>query len=160
PPLPASAPMIRRAETDADFELCARIKNAVQPAEPVTARELQGDPQARLLIHGEAGYAIVKPSSLARCAFTMVRVLPGARRRGVGAALLGAASAEARALGLESLFGRVDGDDAESLAFLLRRGFVEIGWEVEQVPRLAPDRRHHRPTGCQGATGAAIGRPY
>ena len=30
--------MIRRAETDADFELCARIKSTVEPGEPMTAR--------------------------------------------------------------------------------------------------------------------------
>ena len=76
--------MIRRAETDADFALCARIKNAVQPAEPVTAEELRDDPGARLLIHGRAGYAVVKESSVVDCAFTMVRVLSGERRRGIG----------------------------------------------------------------------------
>lgn len=76
--------MVQQAVTNEDFALCARIKNAVQPREPVTAAELRDDPGARLLLHGESGYAVVKESSLVDCAFVMVRVLPAARRRPPG----------------------------------------------------------------------------
>ena len=131
--------MIRRAETDADFELCVAIKNAVQPREPVTVEELRENPGARLLIHGEAGYAVVNESSLVGCAFTMVRVLPGKRRRGVGSALLAACSAEARVIGKDWLFGRVEGDDPESFAWVERRGFVVISRDVEQIRELGEE---------------------
>ena len=107
--------MIRRAETDADFALCASIKNAVQPSEPVTAVELRDDPGAHLFLLGEDGYAVVKESSLADCAFAMVRVAPEARRQGADSALLAVCSDEARALELAALYGRVDGEDDASL---------------------------------------------
>lgn len=139
--------MIRRAEIDADFELCARIKNVVQPREPVTAEEIRDDPSARMLLFGESGYAVVKESSLSGCAFAMVRVLPGARRQGIGSALLGACSDEARALGLGALYGRVDGDDPESLGFVQRRGFVEIAREVEQIRELGAEEPPEPPAG-------------
>jgi len=138
---------VRVAVTDEDFALCARIKNAVQSREPVTAAELRDDPGARLLLHGESGYAVVTESSLVDSAFAMVRVLPDARRRGVGSALLVACSAEARALGCGRLYGRVDGDDAESLAFVTRRGFVEIAREVEQVRELGAEEPPAPPAG-------------
>ena len=128
--------MIRRAETEADFELCARIKSTVEPGQPVTAAELREDPLARMLIHGEAGYGLVKESSVVGCAYTMVRVLPGERRRGVGSALLAACSDEARELGKSALYGRVEGDDPESLAWVERRGFVVLSQDVEQVRDL------------------------
>lgn len=139
--------MIREAVTDDDFALCARIKNAVQPREPVTAAELRVDRGARLLLHGEAGYAVVKESSLVDCAFAMVRVLPAARRQGVGSALLATCSAEAGALGRGHLYGRVEGDDAESLAFVLRRGFFEIARDVEQVRELGAEEPPTPPAG-------------
>jgi GNAT superfamily N-acetyltransferase len=129
--------VIRRAETDADRELCARIFNALDPETPIGAADFFDDPC--LLLHREEGYVVVKPSSLDDAAFTMVRVLPEARRRGVGSALLAAASGEARTLGAGSLYGRVDGEDAESLGFVTRRGFVEIAREVEQVRELGDE---------------------
>ncbi len=139
--------MIRGAESLADLETWAAIKTAVQPAEPVTAGELADDPEARFLLHGDVGCAVVKPSSVVGCAFTMVRVLPHARRRGIGSALLGACSLEARALGLEALYGRVDGADGESLGFVERRGFVGIGREVEQRRELGEESEPAAPPG-------------
>ena len=114
--------MIRCAEDVTDLETWAAIKNVVQPAEPVTAGELLDEPGARFLLHGDVGCAVVKRSSLVGCAFAMVRVLPSARREGVGSALLDACSGEGRALGVDALYGRVDGGDEESLRFVRRRG--------------------------------------
>jgi GNAT superfamily N-acetyltransferase len=139
--------VIRRAETQADFELCARIKSTVEPGQPVTAEELREDPLARLLILGEAGYALVKESSVVGSAYTMVRVLPEERRRGVGSALLAACSDEARELGKGSLYGRVEGDDAESLAWVERRGFVVLSQDVEQIRELGDERAPEPPLG-------------
>jgi len=77
----------------------------------------------------------------------MVRVVPHARRRGIGSALLGACSVEARALGLEALYGRVEGEDDQSLRFVERRGFVEIGREVEQKRELGAESEPAAPPG-------------
>jgi mycothiol synthase len=145
--------MIRRAETDADFSFCARVKNAVQPREPVTADELRDDPSARLLLVDGAGYAVVKPSSLAGLAFAMPRVLPEARRRGVGSALLASCEDEARTLGLHGLWSRVEGDDPEALAFAMHRGFVEIGREVEQTRVLGDEPPPEPPEGIELVQG-------
>ena len=139
--------MIRRAETWADFELCARIKSTVEPEPPISAEEISDDPGACLLLHGEAGYAIVKESSLVDCAFTMVRVLPEERRQGVGSALLAACSDEARALGKGFLYGRVEGDDPDSFAWVERRGFVVIAQEVEQTRELGEESAPEPPPG-------------
>jgi L-amino acid N-acyltransferase YncA len=78
----------------------------------------------------------VKESSVDGCAYTMVRVRPEARERGVGSELLAAASVEARALGKGSLYGRVDANDECSLGWATRRGFVEISRDLEQVREL------------------------
>jgi mycothiol synthase len=139
--------MIRRADRAADLETWAAIKNAVQPGEPVTAGDLRHDPSGRFLLYADVGCAVVKPSSLAGCAFTMVRVVAEARSRGIGSALLEACSDEARTLGLESLYGRVDGDDPVSLGFVQRRGFAEIGREVEQIRELGVESRSSPPAG-------------
>lgn len=151
--------MIRRATTDADFAFCARVKNVVQPREPVTAAELRDDPGARLLVVDGAGYAVVKPSSLAGRAFALPRVLPAERRRGVGSALLEACRAEAVALGLDGLWSRVDGDDAESLRFALARGYVEIGREVELTRELGDEPPVEPPPGIEIRVGAEADLP-
>ena len=59
-----------------------------------------------------------------------VVVVPPARRRGVGTALLAAVSDRARASGLARLQGEIRASDEESLAFFGRRGFEEVGREV------------------------------
>ena len=141
--------MIRRAETWADFELCARIKNTVEPGRPIAAEEVRDAPGARLLLQGEAGYAIVKESSLAGCAFTMVRVLQEERCQGIGSALLSACSEEALALGKDALYGHVQGDDPESLAFLERRGFVVVSQDVEQIRELGDEPAPEPPEGIE-----------
>ncbi len=56
-----------------------------------------------------------------------VRVVTDARVRGVGSELLGALSSWARELGYSELMGPVKEADAPSLAWVGRRGFVEVG---------------------------------
>ena len=65
--------MIRRAQTDADRELCAQIFNTLNPATPSGLGDFFEDPC--LLLHGEEGYAIVKPSSLDAAAFKFAKML-------------------------------------------------------------------------------------
>jgi mycothiol synthase len=145
--------MIRLAETDAELGRCTAIYNALHPEAPIRLADLRADPYGRFLLHGGEGYAIVKLSSLAGCAFAMVRVLPEARRQGIGSSLLAAASDEARALGRSGLFGRVDGADTGSLGFVVRRGFVEIAREVEQIRELGAERAPQPPPGIEIRVG-------
>ena len=82
----------------------------------------------------------------------MVRVLPEARKRGIGSVLLEAARERATAIGRESMWGRVR--DAESLAFAEKRGFRELTREItvlrklrrgdgEAAPGIVPLRDEH-----------------
>lgn len=131
--------MIRIASSDADFELCARIKNELEPGDPVTPEQVRdGKREGELFLHEGGGYAYVVPSSVVGGAFAMLRVAPGARRRGIGSALLDAAGAHARGLGLMTMWGRIRPEDEESLAFASHRGYEEIDREVDLVRALAP----------------------
>jgi len=56
-----------------------------------------------------------------------VRVIDEARGRGIGTALAAELAAWARALGYRELMGPVREDDAVSLGWAARRGFVEVG---------------------------------
>jgi GNAT superfamily N-acetyltransferase len=131
--------VIRRPETDADFDFCVAIKNAVDPDEPVTVDQLRRVGAGMLLLHEGGGYLYITPSSVAGNAYTMVRVEPGARGRGIGSALLEAARGQARGDGRAGIWGRVRiGDDA-SLAFVRKRGFEELDTEIQLVRTLAAD---------------------
>jgi len=151
--------MIRVAETDADLELWAAVKTAVMPEEPISAGELRrlAKPERLLLLAergGEpAGCAIASPSSWAGCCFVGPRVLPEHRRRGVGTALLRAASAHARVLGRHELIAHA-GDEG-ALAFASRFGLVEIDRQVELVRPLGVERKPECPAGVELVSIAA-----
>jgi GNAT superfamily N-acetyltransferase len=68
------------------------------------------------------------------------RVLPEARRRGVGTALLLALAGHVEGLGFTA--ARATVEDEGSLAFAYRFGFREVGREVEQV-RVVGEREPH-----------------
>lgn len=127
--------MTRVADTRADLERCAEIYNAVEHDRVITADEIASGTGTSFL-HDGGGYGFAARSSVTGSAFAMVRVLPQARRRGIGSELLGAVRDEAAALGRESIWGRVR--DSESLAFVSRRGFAEVTREVNVVRELHP----------------------
>jgi GNAT superfamily N-acetyltransferase len=135
--------VIRRGDNDEDYARCAEIYNALNPQSPIGVADFHDRPC--VLLHGDAGYAIVKESSVDGCAFTMVRVRPEVRGHGVGSDLLAAASLEAEALGLEALYGRVDAADDVSLGWVTRRGFVEISRDLEQIRELNEVEPHPVP---------------
>src|SRR5262245_62948829 len=58
-----------------------------------------------------------------------IAVVPAARRRGVGTAMLAEFSRRARGFGKDEIQGEVKEGDAESRAFLEHRGFVQVGAE-------------------------------
>lgn len=132
--------VIAEARTDRDFEDCARVKNGLTPEEPVSAAELKsdaGNPENLLLVarcrEEVAASGVCKPSSSPNQAFTMIRVLPEWRRKGLGTQLYEALSRHARKLGRTSLQGRVVETDAEALDYFFKRGFVEAAWECKVV---------------------------
>jgi mycothiol synthase len=124
--------MIRLASTQADLERCVEICNAVQPDAPVTVDQLVGT----LLLHEGGGYAFVDRSSVRGSAYTMIRVHPEVRRRGIGSDLLDASRARVRELDCTAMWGRVRDD--ESLGFVTRRGFREVTREVTVLRAVAP----------------------
>jgi mycothiol synthase len=131
--------MIRRAETAEDFAFCAEVFHAVQQDGRVTAEDLAARARhSAFLVHDGGGYALIDRSSVTGSAFAMVRVRPDARCRGIGAELVEGATAEARALGLGRMWGRVAGDDHPSLRFAEQRGFVETGREFYVALDVAP----------------------
>jgi mycothiol synthase len=127
--------MIRVAESRADFERCAEIYNAVEPDRVLTAED-GASGNGRSFLHEGGGFAFVGPSSVTGSAFAMVRVHPESRRRGIGTSLLATVRERASEFGRESMWGRVR--DAESLAFVNRRGFGEVTREVVVVRELEP----------------------
>src|SRR5436190_9230224 len=84
------------------------------------------------------------------------RVLPAHRRQGIGTALLQRLALHTEACGYGEVGSMVD--DAGSLAFAQRFGFVETGRQVEQVRAVAADEPW--PTVPDGVEVTALaGRP-
>jgi GNAT superfamily N-acetyltransferase len=129
---------LRSAETDADLEAWRQVRVAVLPNERTgTVEELRrtatpGHVLLLAFLDGElAGSGVAGRSDMAGQGFVAPRVLPAARRCGVGTQLLRALALHVEAMG----FGRAGSgvEDAGSLAFAERSGFREVGRQVEQV---------------------------
>jgi GNAT superfamily N-acetyltransferase len=83
------------------------------------------------------GCGVGRPSSIAGSLYAMARVLPEHRDQGVGTRLYEALSEHAAALGLTSLWGRIQEGDAESRRVAAKRGFREVSSEYEVVLDIA-----------------------
>jgi GNAT superfamily N-acetyltransferase len=131
---------VRRAESDADLEAWARVKREVVPNEsawtPQEFRE-RATPERLVLVaelDGDVvGAGLSDRSDLGNRFSTTVRVIPRARRRGVGTALL--AELERHAAGFVQMLS-TSVVDPGSQAFAERFGFVEEDRQVEQVRLL------------------------
>lgn len=154
----SSSVRVRRAESDADLEAWARVKRTILPNErawtPQEFRE-RARPE-RLVLVAElegavVGAGISQPSDIAGRASVTPRVLPTARRRGVGTALLRELVEHASRLDAELLSSMVD--DEGSRAFAERFRFREAERQVEQVKSLGrePDP-HQLPDGVETVT--------
>jgi GNAT superfamily N-acetyltransferase len=125
---------VAKCADDAEKQLSLDVYNAVWPHEAVTLDEVKAfeaghvdlsDLIARLdgRVVGSAHGAVTEQRpDLVRLLLT---VLADSRRRGVGTALYESTSAFARDRGIETIEAVVADDDPESLAFALKRGFVE-----------------------------------
>jgi mycothiol synthase len=128
---------VERAESDADLEAMIAVRAAADPDRPpprienlrhnlarkdtltYLAARLEGQP---------VGSAWVDPWPPEH-ADAQVVVVPAARRRGIGSALLAHIGTHARTAGKHELQGTVAESDRESLAFFERRGYRIVGSE-------------------------------
>jgi mycothiol synthase len=151
---------VRPAESDADLEAWRQVRLAVLPDERTATveemRRAETPEQITLLADLDgmvAGCGISGRSDLAGQGFIAPRVVPAARRRGVGTALLRALAAHVEELG----FGQAGTvvDDAGSLAFAERFGFREVGRDVEQVRAVGDEPWPAVPEGIELVSVAA-----
>lgn len=131
---------LRVAETDDELELWRSVRKALLPNErTASATELRaGDSFLLLAYRGTelAGSGSAAKSDIGGSAVTP-RVLPAQRRHGIGTALLRRLALHAEACGFDEVGSLVD--DAGSLAFARRFGFVETGRQIEQVRRVTAE---------------------
>jgi len=141
-PFELSQLTISSATTDPDLEAMVHVRALVTPDErPVveTLRfNLDTNPALAYFVARIAdepvGCAFIEPWTA--IAYGDVAVVPGRRRLGIGSALLAELSGRARGLGKDSIQGEVREADADSRAFLERRGFVQVGAEKALVLEL------------------------
>jgi GNAT superfamily N-acetyltransferase len=140
--------MIRRAETDAEIAAYVATWAAAWPGEdPISADwvrdRIRHEPERRYLlaeVDGKVvGTGVVGRSSQSDARPTLVGVLPGWRRRGLGSALMDRCLGYARELEAARALAFVREDDAESRGFLERRGFVVTDRLVSLALDLEPD---------------------
>ena len=129
---------LRSVDSDSDLEWWRQVRKAVVPNEraPSVEELRRTETPDRLLLLAElddelAGSGLASRSEMAGLGSLAPRVLPEARRPGVGTALLEALAAHLAALGFSEANALVD--DAGSLAFAERFGFREVDRQVEQV---------------------------
>jgi GNAT superfamily N-acetyltransferase len=139
--------IVREITSTADRESWTRVRNRVEVEAPSTLDDLllvlRHKPETRHWLAEDGGEAVgcvfASRGSVPGRVFVLPRVVPEARGRGVGAALLAAALPYVRTLGPELTRSHVDGDDAHSLGFAHRRGCAEVDRQVELVRDLGPD---------------------
>jgi GNAT superfamily N-acetyltransferase len=136
-----------RVEADDVLVRTLRVVEDVFPERALTVdevKEIEGAFGATRLLalsdREDAGvaYTLADPSKRERnAAFGMVIVRPEHRQKGIGAALLDAATAWARETGFSGWETSIKSDDEESLAWVQRRGFAETGRELRLELDLA-----------------------
>jgi mycothiol synthase len=129
------------AKTDADLEAWIHVRRVVAPNDSAGTVELHRarEKPERLLLLAEmdgdlAGSGVSDRSDLGDRFSIAARVLPSARRRGVGTTLLAPLAEHATAFGVDKLTTEVE--DAGSRSFAERFGFQETDGQVEQVKQL------------------------
>jgi GNAT superfamily N-acetyltransferase len=148
---------VRPATSDADLEALVAITAATTPEEPTSLDELRW---ADATYPGTVRYvatldgATVGAATVGRIyvqapdypdLWSTLAVLPEARRRGVGSALLDAVARSAAAAGKTGLHLRCRDHRPDAIAFLTHRGFAELERQkavrLELAGRTPPDVR-------------------
>ena len=125
------------ARDDADLEAVAGIIRDVRPYDPMSADELRwedrtypgtvrfvAEVEGRVVAAATVGRIYAHPPEF-RALWATIDVLRGARRAGIGTALLGAVSERAHELDKPELFVPASEAQPEGIEFLLHRGFRE-----------------------------------
>jgi GNAT superfamily N-acetyltransferase len=151
---------VRVAESQADVRTYVDVWNAVTPDEPAFFEQqwerLQRDAR-RLYVLADhdrdvVGCGFAGASDSPGRGFVSPRVLPDARRRGVGSVLLQRLCAHLARLEFETVSAHVDGNDPGSLAFAERHGFAEADRQVEQVKQVGDEPAPRIPDGVRLVT--------
>ena len=134
---------ITPVETDDDLEAMIYVRSLVSPEARPTLVNLRHNLEA----NDQLDYVLARlDEDVVACGFVQawgsvaaadIAVIPAARRRGVGSAMLAEVSRRARGFGKDSVQGEVKESDPESRAFLERRGFTRVGAEKALVLELA-----------------------
>ena len=133
--------VVVRAHTDDDLKAMIHVRTAADSHVPAPRLDnlrhnLAGNPDLAYLVARTqdspvgCGFVDVSNASVARA---HVLVTPGARRQGVGTALLAGVSERALAVGQSELEGPIRADDEGSLRFFGSRGFTKAGGEEAVV---------------------------
>jgi mycothiol synthase len=133
---------IAPAETDDDLEAMIHVRRLVTPEARPTVEILRFNLSSKegltylVARSGDEAVACGFVEPWAPFAAADIAVVPAARRRGIGTAMLAEVSARARALGKEEIQGEIKASDDDSRAFLEHRGFVRVGGEEALVLEL------------------------
>ena len=153
--------VLRVAESDADLEAWRHVRAVVIPNERVATIEWMRASMTpeRVYLVAELDGQVIGSGLGGRSDFGHAglhpRVVPSARRRGVGTAILRELARRAAQLGFTEAGTQVD--DEGSLAFAERMGYREVDRQVEQVRSIGdesrPDeRRPDAPSGFEIVT--------
>ena len=145
---------VRPAESDADLDAWRQVRLVVLPnARTLSVEEMRRmlGPQQALLVAeldgAVVGAGIAGRSDIGGQGSVIPRVLPAARRRGVGTALLLALADHVESLGFDRVGSTAE--DRGSLAFAERFGFREVDSEVEQVRVIGDEPWPQPPPGIE-----------
>jgi len=146
--------VVREAVSDEDLEAWRQVFTVVVPNErALSVAEMRGTARKDLLrVLAEEDGAVVGSGIAGRSDFpdassVAPRVLPVARRRGVGTELLRILARHVESLGVSVVNANVD--DAGSVTFAERFGFREIDRQVEQVRAIGDEPEPRIPQGIE-----------
>jgi len=133
---------VRPTATDADIEHFIRIRRELLPNESGGTTELYRDQMQRSdvrLVVAEldgdvVGSGVVQRSDMGDRFSLKVRVLPHARRQGVGTEILRDLISHASSFGVDKVSTHIE--EERSRPFAERFGFREVDRQVEQIKRL------------------------
>ena len=149
---------IRVAESDADLEAWRTVRMAVIPNERcMTVEQIRASTTAEdLYLLAEVDGSVTGSGLAGRSSFGYAglhpRVVPTARRRGIGRAILERLVDHARSHGFTEAGSIVD--DADSMAFAARFGFREVDRQIEQVRTIGQEPTPAVPHGITVVTVA------